>query len=113
MKNSNKIVVDLKKVTHAQMKWCCHSLGRTYKRDNNPIKPTVNGHEFDCDSIRNSLGFCNDSHVRSGDETMLEYATRRNLLDTWYPELELQLSNNHSLIYTGDKLSHFGKLIRR
>lgn len=36
-------------------------------------------------------------------ETCLERAKRLSLLDTWYPELTMQLSANHQLKFTGDK----------
>jgi hypothetical protein len=63
-------------------------------RANRPHSLTVNGHEFDYLEIRNPT-VCN--------ETMLQYAERRGLIYYWYPRLTLQLSNNHSLVYTGDK----------
>lgn len=103
MKNSNKIVVDLKKVSHAQLKWCSNSYGRKYSRERKPTYPTVNGHEFDIFAKRPGVFIDTDMQREYRDVTMLFYAECRGLLDTWYPELELQLSNNHSLIYTGDK----------
>lgn len=91
-RKNNNIIVNLNKVSYASFGYKCLSLGRTYFRTTKPTQPTVNGHEFDCEVLR-----------FGSEETMLQYAKRRDLLDCWYPELTLQLSNNHSLIYTGNK----------
>jgi len=37
------------------------------------------------------------------DETMLERAIRRKLLDRWWPVCILQFRNNHSMTFSGDK----------
>lgn len=98
MRNNNNIIVDLSKVSFAELNYVCHSLGRTYKRNKEPTEPTVNGHEFDCEEKR----YHNNSIEPIG-ETMLDYATRRGILDHWYLELSLQLTANQKLIYTGQK----------
>lgn len=104
--NQNKTVVDLNKVAYAKFYYETHALGRTYQRHNKPKEPTVNGHEFDCDEVRPGIiAHFNENDFISSQksETMLEYATRRRILDVWTPTLTLQLSNSHSLTYTGDK----------
>lgn len=107
MKSNNHIIVDLNKVSYAELLYVTHSLGRTYKRHKKPAQPTVNGNEFDCSAkrpLRIAL-FQEDIYCGSTntEETMLEYAKCRNLIDRWHPELTLQLSNNHSLVYIGSK----------
>lgn len=91
-RHNNKIVVDLNKCSYAELMWVCHSFGQTYKRHECPSQPTVHGHEFETSAVRDISG-----------ETLLTYAKRRKLLDTWTPELTLQLSNSHSLVFTGVK----------
>ena len=91
-KDNNK-VVDLNKVQYAELLWVCHSFGRTYIRHDRPKEHTVNGHEFDCDVQR----------LEHSTITMLQYAIMHNLTDIWHPELTLQLSSNHSLVFTGQK----------
>lgn len=94
MKQNNKILVDLNKVSYAQLLYVADSFGVRHTRHKEPHEYTVNGMEFDTLAIRSPL---------VSNETMIQYARRRNFLDYWYPELTLQLSNNHSLVYTGDK----------
>lgn len=107
--NNNNIIVDLNKVSYGELLYVTHALGRTYKRHKKPESPTVNGSEFDCEANRiQAFVFVNkaileDSIKGEYEETMLQYAKRKNLLDSWHPELTLQLSNNHSLVYTGSK----------
>lgn len=92
MKSSNKIIVDLNKVTHARLQYVCHGFGITHRRDRMPTNKTVNNIEVDFFQLR-----------YKSTETLWNYAERKELFDEWFPELELQLSNNHSLIYTGQK----------
>lgn len=92
MKHSNKIVVNLNKVSHARLQWVANNYGMRLTREIKPENETINGRQiFPWEKIWKTK------------ESALHYAKRRGLLDVWYPELELQLSNNHSLIYTGDK----------
>lgn len=56
-----------------------------------PRYPTVNGSAIPNESMFGS------------NETMLQVATRRKLLDTWIPICVLQFRNNHSMKFTGDK----------
>lgn len=93
MRKNNRIVVDLSKVAYAELHWVTHCLGTTYRRHSEPVYDTVNGHEFDY----------NETRILGNAETMYQYAVRRNLIDEWHPELILQLSNSHSLVYTKDK----------
>lgn len=92
-RNNNRIVVDLGKVAYARFMWVTHSFGITHRRHERPTQPTVNGCEFETSALRY------DSKM----ETMLDYAKRREILDTWEPELVFQLSNSHSLVYTNKK----------
>lgn len=99
MPNDNHIVVDLGKVAYASLVYRSHSSGNYYFKASKPTKPTVKGLEVDSKALR-----------YQSSETMLSYAMRRGLLDTWVPVLKLQLSNNHSLIYEGEKaLSIWGE----
>lgn len=92
MINSNKIVVNLDKVTYARLRYRTHNYGVTLYRNYLPNIPSVMGYTI----------YPND--IRFGtNELMIIYTKRRNLLDAWISERELQLSNNHSLIYTGQK----------
>lgn len=91
MIKNNNIIVDLSKVSYAKLQYITLAIGITYRRISPPLIPTVNGREI-----------AND--YRAGtNETLLSFAKRKQLIDTWHPELTLQLSNNHSLIYTGRK----------
>lgn len=107
MRTNNNIVVSLDKVTFAEFNYICHSLGRTYKRKTKPIQPTVNGHEFDCEAKRplvmSRVAYSGTGTEIEYDETMLQYATRRGLLDIWHSECILTLTANQSLTYTGKK----------
>lgn len=109
MKNNNNIDINLDKVSYTEFNYVCHSLGRTYKRKIKPTQPTVNGHEFDYNEIRHyiisvtSKEFPKGTEPENKKETMLQYAKRRDILDIWHAELTVFLSNNHSLIFTGNK----------
>lgn len=92
MTNNNKIVVNLDKVTHARLRYRTYNYGITIYRESVSAWPSVMGEPI------------YPSDIRFGtNEPMIDYAKRKNLLDVWIPELELQLSNSHSLIYTGQK----------
>ena len=56
-----------------------------------PRYPTVNGSPVP------------DEKALMSNETMLELATRRKLLDTWTPVCLLQFRNSHSMRFTGEK----------
>lgn len=94
MLNSNRTVVDLNKVSYANFNWTtlCGSICRSKK----PKEATVNGEVVSEKEFAPAI-------ERWPRETMLARAKRRNLLDIWQPHLRLQLSNSHSLEYTGDK----------
>lgn len=89
MKN-NRVVFDLNKIQYAYF-------GYENQWGNKvPIKPTIptsRGQQFNPEATVHGWG-----HT-----TMLEYATRYNLLDVWIPYIVLQVTANHRLIYTGDK----------
>lgn len=91
-KQNNRIVVNLNKVTHARLRWRVTNVGYESYRDIYLESFTIYGQSY-------SL---NDT-VYNSERTVLTVARERGMLDKWERILELQLSNNHSLIYTGDK----------
>lgn len=91
--NTNHTVVDLNKVSYANFYYKCATLYGDITRRTLPKIPTINGDSFNQ----------NEQRIQTSNETMLEYAKRKNLLDTWVPACYLQLSNSHSLTYTGKK----------
>lgn len=88
--NDNRTVVALDKVGYAKFFYSSHRGSSTQTK---PTVPTVNGQTFDTTQQR----------ISTSIETMLDYAKRKNLLDMWEPVCILQMSNNHSLRYTGEK----------
>lgn len=95
---NNRTIVDLRKVQFADFFY----KSGPYKRAKLPKGPTVNGQE-----VVEELALFST-------ETMLQLATRRGLLDKWIPVCRLQLSANHSLVYTGKKaVSIFKEFSRR
>ena len=105
MNNSNRTVVDLNKVSYANFYWT--AVHGSVCRSKKPRKPTVNGTDVD------DKEFVPQITTTSGEtwprETVLDRATRRQILDTWIPTVRLQLSNSHSLTYTGDKAQSIWK----
>jgi hypothetical protein len=95
MRTDNRIVVDLNKVAYAWRGYV--TLCGNFKRYRKP-EYTVHGQEFVIDNL-----------VYMGDETLLDRAKRLQLLDTWIPYTTLQLSNYHSLTYTGEKAESIWK----
>ena len=98
--NSNRTVVDLNKVAYANLEWKERFTGIC--RSKKPTKPTVNGEDVSDPTV-----FAPEVQKANGEtwprESLLARAQRRKLLDTWEPQLVLQLCNSHSLTYTGAK----------
>ena len=94
MPKDNRIVVDLNKVQYARF-FYRNQYGQTVNVL--PPKPTVMALEFDPDEFR----FRTTS--KEPKETLISYATRKELLDVWVPEVRFQVQANHSLTYTGTK----------
>jgi len=93
MKQNNRIVFNFSKVMYGKFRYRNQWDQLTPVK---PVKPTVYGHTVsDLDFAPEVAGW--------PKETMLDRAKRRKLLDVWTPECVLQLSANHSLLYTGDK----------
>lgn len=89
--NTNRTIVDLNKVQYADFFWSTSTMTSPTK----PKQPTVNGVIVGDEPAAWLDEFPN--------ETMLQRATRRGLLDKWEPVVRLQLTANHSLTYTGAK----------
>lgn len=90
---NNRIVVDLRKVQWAQLKWK-NQLGLCVRCK--PSYPTVNG---DIAWLKPAF----PPHKDHPNETLLQRAERLKLLDMWTPVLVLELSANHRLTYSGKK----------
>lgn len=100
--NNNRIVVDLNKCQYAAF-WYVNQYGISVFVK--PALPTVRGAY--CASYE-LAGY----HPDYPSESMLQRAERLNLLDTWTPVCQFQLTANHSLTYTGDKAVNMWKAWR-
>lgn len=99
IKNTNRTVVDLKKVQFANLFYVNQFGLRKFPK---PKVPTVSGQPVPDEPVFNS------------QESMLSYAKRCHLLDRWEPVCKLQLSANHKLTYTGNKaISIYREFSRR
>ena len=96
--NTNRTVVDLNKVQYADFMWV-NDKGQSCPCK--PTLPTVFGKEVGDEPAGILAGF--------EGETMLQRATRRNLLDKWRPCVKLKLTANASLTYTGNKAQSIWK----
>ena len=94
MKNHNHIEVDLQKVAYLDYYWTERT--ESYRRQEKPRKPTVRGKAVDKKEMA-------APHLEYPGETLYERAVRLDLLDNWFPVCRLQLTNSHSLVYTGKK----------
>jgi len=92
-KMKTQLTVDLKAVSHARF-WWQNQLGDT--RKTKPTRDSVNGYEVEWENLA-------PSHPRYPAEKLWERAKRLGLFDRWTPHCSLQLRNNHSLSFTGDK----------
>lgn len=99
MKTTNCTVLDLNKVQYGTL-WWRNGLGA--KLPHKPKCPTVNGCEFDLEALAAPL-------PQYEGETMLERATRLDLLDAWTPVVTFQLTANHSICYVGKKAINMWK----
>lgn len=97
--NSNRTVVDLNKVSYANFYWATKD--NSIRRDKKPTGPTVNGTPISKDSFAPAVE--RDGAIFYPRESLLDRAKRRGLLDEWGQHCILQLSNSHSLHYTGKK----------
>lgn len=102
MRINNRIVIDISKCTHAWNGWM--TTDGNHLRRTKPLLHTVHGHEFDAHAPAFHIEY-QMAQMDNGRQptTLLEVAIARNMLDTWIPYTTFQLSNNHSLTYTGDK----------
>lgn len=88
---NNHVVVDLKKVQHANLVWVNQEGMKSQKKPG----PTVFGVP-----VTDELAL----HIPEfPGETLRQRAERRGMLDTWTPRLYLQLSANNNLVYSGPK----------
>ena len=53
-------------------------------------------------TVRGERASDKERHI-NGQESMLEFATRKGLLDIWVPHITFMLSANHRVTYTGKK----------
>lgn len=99
MRNNNKVILDISKCTHAWSGWI--TTCGNYRRRLKPKQSTVHGQEFD----EEAPAMCveNQMNPREKYVTMFDLADENGMLDIWIPYATFQLSNNHSLTYTGDK----------
>ena len=103
--NSNRTVVDLNKVSYANFYWAT-SFGLL--RKTKPTTPTVNGVSLSKTDFAPAVIGVDGKEVFPR-ESMVARATRRKLIDSWEPHCVLQLSNSHSLTYTGAKAQSIWK----
>ena len=88
MKTNNHCVVDLNKCQWAEF---------YYRNQWNdvlrlkPKEPTMQGAE-----VKDEMHF-------NGKQTMLEFATEKNLVDVWIPECKVTVTANKTLVYIGKK----------
>lgn len=87
MPTNNRIVLDLGKCSYAKF---YYQNQYEQRLELLPKHPTYLGDKID--GNRYSTG-----------ESLLEYATKNNLMDRWTPHIRFQLSNSHSVTYTGQK----------
>jgi len=100
MKTNNHTVVDLRKIAYANFYYRnqhSNAFTRTL-----PKRPSANGSQFNANDYA-------ASHPSFPPETLLERAKRLDILDKWLPVCKLQLSNGHTLEYTGDKAKSIWK----
>lgn len=97
-KNDNNKVCDINKVQYAEL-FFVNQYGN--KRMSMPKHPSVRGDEFAPDAMCYKSGM-----------SMMEYATKNNLLDVWIPVAEFQYASNHYLSFTGDKALAMWKVWR-
>lgn len=92
---NNKIVVDLKKVQFAYIRWT-NRIGITLR--DKPTLPTRHG----CPFYPDEVAF--PPHKDYPGETLLQRAKRLNLeLDVWTKQVVLNITANRRLVYSGAK----------
>lgn len=92
-KNDNNKIVDLNKVQWAEFYYV--TTDGQHKRYTKPKTPTYNNEELSDERAMFLAEY--------PEETRIERARRKGLIDTWIPVCKCQLSANHRLIYTGKK----------
>lgn len=98
---SNRTVVDLNKIAYAGYFY----RSGEYERELKPKLPTLYGKEIEESEMALHL----DSHP---DETVLERAKRRGMLDSkWIPVLVVVMNNGHRLEFTGKKAESLKKAL--
>ena len=95
---STQLVVDFKSISHAKL-WYTNQFGETVRCK--PRVPTVHGQPFP----NTKLACLPDQPP----ETWLERAIRLDVLDRWTTHCALQLRNNHSLRFVGNKAKEMYK----
>lgn len=88
MPTNNHITVDFGKIQFAHLRY------RNQYGDVRRVKPKFSVHNTEYEPT---------TRMYNSTETALEFAKRRNLIDIWTPECRMQLSANHTLVYTGKK----------
>jgi len=94
MRTNNHTIVDLKKVAYANC-FYRNQHANVFRRVL-PKQPSANGSLFNPDEYA-------ATHSDYPKETMMERARRLDILDKWLFVCKLQLSNGHTLEYTGEK----------
>jgi len=85
---NNRITVDLNKCQYARFGY-----RNQYDQFRN-TKPKFSVHG----NVRDP-----NEKVWSKSETLKQFADAAKITDVWHPEVTLQLTANHSLVYTGEK----------
>lgn len=91
---NNKTILDLSKVQHGTF---FYRSQQGDMRRTKPKMPTVNGSFFDIKAKVMRASTC------LPDETMLQMAVRKHMLDVWTPVVTFTLTANHNIEYYGDK----------
>lgn len=104
LKNDNNKIVDLAKVAYTHSYWT--NLEDNLHVKSKPKVPTVGGSSFDTHAY--AIPWLLEYPL----ETNLERAFRLGILDVWTPCCVVQLSNGHSLRYTGKKALSIDKAFR-
>lgn len=105
MNTNQRTVLDLGKVAYANFFWRSTRQGITHTVPLKPRFPTYDGLVIPKD-IKRIQPECEGEML---NETMLEYAKRMHLVDNWIPVVKLQLTNSHTLEYTGEKAQSIWK----
>ncbi len=96
--SSKQLTIDFKAVSHARL-WYVNQFGETIKCK--PKNPTVHGV-----AVKHELA---PALLQYPYEMLLERANRLGIVDRWIVHCALQLRNNHSLSFVGNKAKQMFK----